>query len=78
MVGFNTHYKTQQGSGIMDSLLQSFSYARYPNEQHAISGAKDTYGQPFNFMGPGTRIDLRLNPDGTPKPTSTPINSADY
>ena len=29
-------------------------------------------------MGPGTRLDLRLNPDGTPKSDSIPINNADY
>jgi len=30
-----------------------------------------------NFMRPGTRLDLRLNPDDTPKPDSLPINRVD-
>ena len=29
-------------------------------------------------MGPGTRLDLQLNPDGTPKPDSTPKPKSDY
>ena len=32
----------------------------------------------MSFMGPGTRLDLRLNPDGTPKADSLPINKSDY
>ena len=30
-----------------------------------------------NFTGPGTKHYTRLNPDGTPKKWSTPINRAD-
>ena len=30
-----------------------------------------------NFTGPGTRLDRRLNPNGTPKPWSIPINRID-
>jgi len=30
-----------------------------------------------NFIGPGTNLDKRLNPDGTPKPWSKPVNRVD-
>ena len=30
-----------------------------------------------SFTGPGTRLDQRLNPDGTPKDWSKPINRID-
>jgi len=30
-----------------------------------------------SFTGPGTKLDLRLNPDGTPKDWSKPINRVD-
>ena len=30
-----------------------------------------------NFTGPGTKLDKRLNPDGTPKEWSKPINRVD-
>ena len=30
-----------------------------------------------NFTGPGTNLDKRLNPDGTPKPWSKPVNRVD-
>jgi predicted metal-dependent HD superfamily phosphohydrolase len=29
------------------------------------------------FTGPGTRLDLRLNPDGTPKEWSKPVDRVD-
>ena len=30
-----------------------------------------------NFTGPGTKLNKRLNPDGTPKEWSMPINGVD-
>jgi hypothetical protein len=30
-----------------------------------------------SFTGPGTRLDQRLNPDGTPKDWSKPVNRVD-
>ena len=30
-----------------------------------------------NFTGPGTKLNKRLNPDGTPKEWSIPINRVD-
>jgi len=77
MVAFSSH-KRQKGSGIFDSIMNQFTYQKYSPERHAISQAPLTKGVPMNFMGPYTRLDLRLNPDGTPKPDSMPINHADY
>ena len=31
-----------------------------------------------NFTGPGTKLNKRLNPDGTPKEWSMPMNRVDY
>ena len=45
---------------------------------HGRSLATETFGLPFSYMGPGTRLDIRLNSDGTPKNDSLPINNADY
>ena len=73
MVCFNQS-KKQRGSGIMDTLIKPFVYARYPEERHAIN----ENGIPYNHMGPHTRLDLRLNPDGTPKEDSKPISKGDY
>ena len=55
MVGYNTHKnKNQKGCGILDNFLKPFTYARYPNEQHAYSLVPATYGKPMEFMGPHT------------------------
>ena len=78
MVCHGISKKHMQGSGFIDDLLSEFTYERYPGEHHAISKAPATYGVPMNFMGPNTRLDLRLNADGTPKPDSIPINNADF
>lgn len=42
--------------------------AKYPGEMH-LPG--------MNFAGPGTRLDLRLNPNGTPKESSRPVDRVD-
>ena len=79
MVVFNVHKQKENGSGIIDSLLKPFTAKpRYEGERHAISLAPATFGQSMNFMGPHTRLDLRLNPDGTPKANSIPISKSDF
>ena len=47
-------------------------------EIHAISLAPSTFGERMNFMGPGTNLEKRLNPDGTPKQDSIPIRPSDW
>ena|ERR1700733_4589518 len=43
-------------------------WAKFPGELH-LPG--------HSFTGPGTRLDLRLNPDGTPKEWSKPVDRID-
>ena len=58
----------------MNNLLKPFIDAKYSGEQHAIN----ENGIPYNFMGPGSRLDLWLNTDGTPKKDSIPILKGDF
>lgn len=56
--------KTQfVGAGLMNTLIN-----KLPFEMH-LPG--------YNFAGPGTRLNKRLNSDLTPKPWSKPINKVD-
>ena len=68
----------QNGGGILDSIMKKFTHERFEGERHAYSLAPGTFGTPMNFMGNGTRLDIRLNPDETIKPFSKPINSSDF
>lgn len=43
-------------------------WARFPGEMHLPD---------HSFTGPGTRLDLRLNPDRTPKDWSEPVDRVD-
>lgn len=61
------------GGDLVSSLSSVTSgikspWAKYPGEMH-IPG--------MNFAGPGTRLDLRLNPNGTPKDSSKPVDRVD-
>ena len=66
--------KASASGGDLVSSLNSVTskiklpWAKYPGEMH-IPG--------MNFAGPGTRLDLRLNPDGTPKESSKPVDRVD-
>lgn len=51
------------GSGLFNKAV-----SKLPFEMH-LPG--------HNFTGPGTRLNRRLNPDGTPKDWSKPINRVD-
>src|ERR1043165_125852 len=62
-----------KGGDLVSSLNSATSNiklpcAKFPGEMH-LPG--------HSFTGPGTRLDQRLNPDGTPKDWSKPINRAD-
>ena len=48
------------------SKLPGFIWNRYPGEKHFPS---------YNYLGPGTRLDIRLN---DPKPGEEPINTIDH
>jgi Domain of unknown function (DUF5679)/Phospholipase A2-like domain len=65
--------KKAAGGDLVSSLSAATSnvklpWAKYPGEMH-LPG--------MNFAGPGTRLDLRLNPDGTPKESSKPVDRVD-
>ena len=45
----------------------------FPGEHHLRTITR----KPFQFCGPGTRTDLRLNEDDSPKDWSEPINKVD-
>ena len=65
--------KANSGGDLVSSLNSVTSkiklpWAKYPGEMH-LPG--------MNFAGPGTRLDLRLNPNGTPKDSSMPVGRVD-
>ena len=58
------------GGGIQkfSSKLPGFLWSRYPGEKHLPS---------YNYLGPGTRLDIRLNENNILKPGEEPINAID-
>ena len=50
------------------SKLPGFFWSKYPNEKH-LPG--------FNYLGPGTRLDIRLDENNIPKLGEEPINEID-
>ena len=65
--------KMAKGGDLVSSLNSATSnirlpWAKYPGEMH-LPG--------MNFAGPGTRLDLRLNPNGTPTDSSKPVDRVD-
>ena len=67
----------QQGSGILYRLISPFTADTFVGERHAYSLSPATFLKPMNFMGPHTRLDIRLDKNEQPLPTSTPRNSSD-
>ena len=53
------------GSGLLDTMMNAFTQSKYPNEHH-YSG--------FSYLGPGSRLDIRLDVNLNPKPGEEPIN----
>ena len=51
------------------SKLPGFIWSRYPGEKHLPS---------YNYLGPGTRLDIRLNKNNNPKVGEKPINAIDH
>ena len=52
----------------LSSKLPGFPWSKYAGEKHFLN---------HNFTGPGTNLEARLNPDGTPKEDSKPVNRID-
>jgi len=61
------------GGDILSSVAPFVSKIKFPGQKYP--GEMHPFGA--LFMGPFTRLDLGLNPDGTPKPDSLPINRID-
>ena len=79
MVCYNHSYsRLQQGCGILDTLLSPFTAEKFSGERHAYSLAPATFLKPMNFMGPHTCLDLRLDKNEQPLPSSIPVNKSDY
>ena len=51
------------------SKLPGFIWSRYPGEKHFSS---------YNYLGRGTRLDIRLNENNNPKVGEEPINAIDH
>ena len=56
------------GSGMMDTILNTFTQSKYPGEHHYPG---------YSMLGPGTRLDIRLDKDMKPRPGDGPINDLD-
>ena len=56
------------GSGVMDSILNTFTYSKYPNEHHFPY---------YSYLGPHTRLDIRLDENMKAKAGEEPINDLD-
>ena len=56
------------GGGIMDSILDKFTYSKYPNEHHFPY---------YNYLGPGSNLSIRLDENYNPKKGELPINQLD-
>ena len=79
MVAYNhSSSKLQQGCGILDTLMSPFTAEKFSGERHAYSLSPSTFLKPMNFMGPHTRLDLRLDKNEQPLPSSIPVNKRDY
>ena len=62
-------------SSVASSIGKKISERLYSSGE--IHLRRISTGQKYNFCGPGTDLDARLNADGSPKAHSKPINSLD-
>jgi hypothetical protein len=56
------------GGGMLDSISRLFTQERYQNERH-VPG--------YNYLGPFTRTDIRLDEQYKAKPNEQPVNKLD-
>ena len=66
----NQNIKQYFGGDIQkfSEKLPGFIWSKYPKEKHLPS---------YNYLGPGTRLDIRLDENSIPKPGEEPINEID-
>jgi len=62
----------QQGNGLVNDFINSL-----PVELHLVDRGDDGKIKRVSFAGPGTKLNQRLNPDGSYKAYSKPINKLD-
>ena len=70
-IGADRTSSATHGGDIRDSslkLLPNPSWQKYPGEKHLKN---------YNYCGPGTRLDIRLDENNNPKPGEEPINKID-
>ena len=65
--------KEMEGGSILNWLIE-----HNPVELHLIDQGDDGLIRKSSFDGPGSRLDERLNPDGSWKSWSKPINKLDH
>lgn len=67
---FVSSLEMKKGGDIQKSLskLPGLPWSKYSGEKHLPS---------FNYCGPGTRLDIRLDAADNPKPGENPINRVD-
>ena len=66
-----------QTSHFGRGLLDNFTNAKYQGEQHSLSFDPRHMGQVYNYVGPGTRLDIRLDENLKPKHNEEPLNKLD-
>ena len=74
---YEKHYSgtgyTRQGGDIASTISKFTGNIKFPFQRYP--GALHLFGH--DFTGPGTNLHERLNPDGTPKPSSQPVDRVD-
>jgi hypothetical protein len=73
MLDNSINVNVSEGKGIQDAMTKTLNplgltESKYAGELHAKS---------YNFLGPGTRLDKRLDKNDKPLPNSKPINYTD-
>ena len=65
-----TSYKNplMYGGGVMDTLMNAFTYSKYPGEHHYPY---------YAYLGPGSRLDIRLDENMKPRPREEPKDDLD-
>ena len=63
------------GNGVIDTLMHKFTAHPYPGENHAYSLDPRCFGKSYRYVGPGTRLDIRLDEHMHSKAGQEPLNA---
>ena len=55
----NSSLRSQNGSGVIDTILKPFTYEKYKGEHHSYSLDPNHFLQGYSYVGPGTNVKLR-------------------